>query len=418
MRQRTVLFVSLVAGTVFLASACSDTTQPTSPSDQRIGADPFQQPDDPVALVRGIPGFGGLFFDRAGVPTVYLRDVSARGQVERALGPWLSAQGIRAASLQVRRADYDWTSLERWQGRATSAALAMRGAVWVDADEARNRVTIGVERGMPAAQVRSAVARLGVPSDAVVVEEVEPVRLHATLRDRVRPVVGALQINFDPDAGIPGSFVCTLGFNATRNGQRSFITNSHCTNTQGGNESTLYWQPTQGVAPTRIATEVADPAYTTGGVGCPSGRRCRRSDAARARYASGTTSTLGRIARTSGANNGSITITGNFNITAEGSALVGQTVHKIGRTTGWTRGSVSGTCVNTNVSESNVTQLCQTWVSAGAGGGDSGSPVFRRQGSTNNVTLVGILWGGSGSTLYVFSPISNIEMELGALTTF
>jgi len=70
------------------------------------------------------------------------------------------------------------------------------------------------------------------------------------------------------------------------------------------------------------------------------------------------------------------------------------------------------------VSESNVTQLCQTWVSAGAGGGDSGSPVFRRQGSTNNVTLVGILWGGSGSTLYVFSPISNIEMELGALTTF
>jgi hypothetical protein len=55
-------------------------------------------------------------------------------------------------------------------------------------------------------------------------------------------------------------------------------------------------------------------------------------------------------------------------------------------------------------------------------GGDSGSPVFRRQGTTNNVTLVGILWGGGvlsdGSTLYVFSPISNIEMELGALTTF
>jgi hypothetical protein len=275
---------------------------------------------------------------------------------------------------------------------------------------------------MPAAQVRSAVARLGVPSDAVVVEEVEPVRLAATLRDRVRPVVGALQINFDPP-GTPGfSFVCTLGFNATRNGQRSFITNSHCTNTQGGNESTPYWQPTQGVAPTRIATEVADPAYSTGGVGCPSGRRCRRSDAARARYASGTTSTLGRIARTSGANNGSITITGNFTITAEGSAIAGQQVHKIGRTTGWTRGAVSGTCVNTNVAGTNITQLCQTWVLAGVAGGDSGSPVFRRQGTTNNVTLVGILWGGGvlsdGSTLYVFSPISNIEMELGALTTF
>ncbi len=410
MRQRTVLFVSLVAGTV-LFSACSDTTQPTPPSDERIGFDPVQQPDDPVALVRGIPGFGGFFFDREGVPTVYLRDVSARAQVERALGPWLAAQGLRAAALRVRRADYDWASLERWQGRATEQALAMRGAVWVDADEARNRVTIAVERGTPVAQLRSAVARLGVPSAAVLVEEVEPVRLAATLQQRVRPVVGSLQINF------PG-FLCTLGFNATRNGQRSFITNSHCTNTQGGSEGTPYWQPTSTVAPTQIGTEVADPAYTTGGVGCPSGRRCRRSDSARARYASGTTSTLGRIARTSGANNGSITITANFNITAEGSALVGQTVHKIGRTTGWTRGSVTGTCVNTNLSGSNITQLCQTWVSAGVGAGDSGSPVFRRQGTGSNVTLVGILWGGSGSTLYVFSPISNIETELGALTTF
>jgi hypothetical protein len=414
MPQHTVLLVSLVAGTVLLASACSDTTQPAPPSDGRIGADPVQQPDDPVALVREIPGFGGFFFDREGVPTVYLRDVSARAQVERALGPWLAAQGVRAANLQVRRADYDWASLERWQGWVTGRVLAMRGAVSVDADEARNRVTIGIERGMPVAQVRSAVARTGVPLDAVVIEETEPVRLMATLRDRIRPVVGALQINFDPP-DTPGSLVCTLGFNAIRNGQRSFITNSHCTNTQGGNESTPYWQPTQGAAPTRIATEVADPAYTAGG-GCPSGRRCRRSDAARARYASGTTSTLGRIARTSGANNGSLTITGSFRITAEGSAIVGQQVHKIGRTTGWTRGSVTGTCVNTPVSD--IIQLCQTWVSAEVGAGDSGSPVFRRQGTTNNVTLVGILWGGSGSTLYIFSPISNIETELGALRTF
>jgi hypothetical protein len=93
-------------------------------------------------------------------------------------------------------------------------------------------------------------------------------------------------------------------------------------------------------------------------------------------------------------------------------------VHKVGRTTGWTRGSVGATCVNVNVSGSNITQLCQTLVSARVGGGDSGSPVFRRQGSGSNVTLVGILWGGSGTSLYVYSPLSNIEAELGALTTF
>jgi hypothetical protein len=51
------------------------------------------------------------------------------------------------------------------------------------------------------------------------------------------------------------------------------------------------------------------------------------------------------------------------------------------------------------------------------GGGDSGSPVFG-QPSGSNVALLGILWGGSGSTLYVYSPIGNIEQELGALQTF
>jgi hypothetical protein len=409
MGQHTRPLVSLVAGTVLFASACSDTTQPTPPSEPPLGAIPMQQLADPVALARGVPGFGGFLLDRHGVPTVYLRDVAGRAAAERALGPWLAAEGLPPGSLRVRRGDFDWTALERWQREAGSEALALRGTVWVDADEASNRVTIGVERGTPATLVRSAMVRSGVPSAAVVVEEVQPVTYAATLQDRIRPVVGGLQVNF------PG-FLCTLGFNALRNTQRSFITNSHCTNVQGGTEGTPYWQPTQAAASAQMGTEVADPAYTTGG-GCPAGRRCRRSDAARVAYASGTTSTLGRLARTTGANNGSVTISGNFTITGEGNASVGQAVHKVGRTTGWTRGAVTNTCVDVNVSGSNITQLCQTLVSAGVGSGDSGSPVFRRRGA-GNATLVGILWGGSGTSLYVFSPLANIEAELGALRTF
>jgi hypothetical protein len=39
--------------------------------------------------------------------------------------------------------------------------------------------------------------------------------------------------------------------------------------------------------------------------------------------------------------------------------------------------------------------------------------------SSNNVTLLGILWAGNGAgTTFIFSPISNVESELGALTTF
>ena len=412
MRRHTLRFLGLIAGSAILAIACSDSTQPTPPTESPADLAPAGglQSDDPVALARQVPGFGGFFYDEAGVPTIYLEDVGLRAGAERALQPFLAAQGMAASALQVRKADFDWASLERWQTAASAEALSLRGTVYVDADESRNRIEIGVERGTPTGEVKAALARMGIPASAAVIEEVEPFTNAATLRNRIRPVPGGVQINF------PG-FLCTLGFNARRDTQRSFITNSHCTNQQGGNESTPYWQPSQTTAPTRIATEVQDPGYTQGN-GCPSGRRCRRSDAARARYASGTESTLGKIAKTTGPNNGSLTISGRFTITAEGNPVVGQTANKVGRTSGWSRGRVTNTCVNVNVSGTNITQLCQSIVSARVGAGDSGSPVFLKPGTGNNVRLLGILWGSSGGNLFVFSTISNIEAELGALATF
>jgi hypothetical protein len=104
-----------------------------------------------------------------------------------------------------------------------------------------------------------------------------------------------------------------------------------------------------------------------------------------------------------------------FNITSEGNAVVGQSVTKVGRTTGRTVGTVSQTCVNTNVSGSTITQLCQTFANYGNGGGDSGSPVFRIT-TLPSVILSGINWGGNG-TISVFSPITQIQQELGALNT-
>jgi hypothetical protein len=407
MRPRNILHLPILGGLLVVA-ACSDQNEPAAPETADLAASPQISSGDPNTLARGVPGFGGFFYDQQGVPTVYLKSAAARPGVERALSAYLKREGRDPSQLQVRQGQFGWSDLERWYGKASEAVLAQRGGVFVDADESSNRVLIGVERGF-AGQARSTAARLGIPAEAVIVRETEPIVMAATLRQRVRPIVGGLQINF------PG-FLCTLGFNATRSGQASFITNSHCTSTQGGVESTPYWQPTQTVDPVQIATEVADPTYFRRQNGCPGGRRCRFSDASRAAYAPNIQFTLGRIASTSGPNNGSLTITGNFSITGEGAAAVGQTVNKVGRTTGWTQGAVTNTCVNTGVSGSNIVQLCQTFVSAGVGAGDSGSPVFR---GTSSVTLVGILWGGSSSgAQFVFSPISNIEQELGALTTF
>jgi hypothetical protein len=113
-----------------------------------------------------------------------------------------------------------------------------------------------------------------------------------------------------------------------------------------------------------------------------------------------------------------LTIAGEFHISAEDlntEFVVGSELNKVGRTTGWTRGPVTLTCVDVLQSGSRFVELCQTFVGAGVAGGDSGSPVFAEEGG-GNVTLAGILWGGGGGN-FVFSPLANIERELGPLQT-
>ena len=410
---------------VLLLGACAPDQEPTSPTDntpdlaQGASAQGSELPSA-AEFNRQVPGFGGFYLNPDGTPTVYLTRGSSRAPAERLLAGYLSAKGLSTAAVHVMEAQYRWQQLQRWQAAATVQGLVIAGAVFVDNDETINRIKIGVSEMGAAGQVRAAVTRAGVPAEAVTIERVEPivmVQAATNLQGRDRPVRGGVQINF------PG-YLCSVGFNATSGTQKSFVTASHCTNKQGGVESTPYWQPLQSVDGTQLATEVADPAYPKGvGTGCPRSRLCRYSDASRAAYINGANQALGLIARTSGANNNSLTIVGSFSITSDdcgttgGCLAVGTTVNKVGRTTGWTAGAITNTCVNTGVQGTRIVQLCQTFVSAGVGGGDSGSDVFQVISSTN-VKLAGVLWGGNGAgTQFVYSPFGNVTRELGALTT-
>jgi hypothetical protein len=413
--RRAGIVLGLCAMAACRDAAAPEPGQPTlSPSAAALA---LQEPaDEQAALARAVPGFGGLFLDEAGAPTVYLTDAGERGAAQRALAPIAREHGFATSDLRVRRGQFTYAQLAGWFGPASRGALAERGVVYAHLDEASNRVTIGVENAEAGGRARALLERLGVPDEAVLVRESKPVRPVTTLQDRVRPVGGGLQINFS-------SFVCTLGFNALRSGVASYITASHCTDIQGGTEGTKHYQQDRFHANTLIGTEAADPKYFTGGA-CPANRRCRYSDTSRGRYASGVSQTLGRIARTTSRNSikGSLTISSAapaFTVNGERpNSLVGQILNKIGRTTGWTFGKVVATCVATNVDQSDITQLCQTFVNAGVNGGDSGSPVFAWTSGSSTVRLAGTLWGGVDTTQFVFSPMSGIEKELGALTTF
>ena len=405
---------NVVLAGVALLGACAEAPEPLAiqPTDAQSAPQfNLQATQDPLDdLADALPGFGGLFLAQDGMPTIYLLDPAQRDAAMPIVAAFLAEQGESFPGLRVLQGQHDYRTLRRWFAEASARVLGMPGAVYVDLDESTNGLRIGVENTVVASGIQSVVASLGVPLSALNVVQTEPIVTTITLRDYIRPSRGGHQINF-------GNFLCTLGFNATHVSGASFITNSHCTNVQGGTEGTLYYQPLASVAGSFIGTEAADPTYFTGGV-CPAGRQCRYSDAARVAYTAGATFVVGRIQKTTGL--GSITVMGTYQIVAERlmSPLLGQVVNKVGRTTGWSQGAVVGTCVNTNVSGSTVTQLCQAFVNAAVGGGDSGSPVLRII-SGNQVRLFGILWGGNiTGTQFVYSPLGQIESELGALTTF
>jgi hypothetical protein len=306
--------------------------------------------------------------------------------------------------------------------RSSPEVMAIPGTVFSDNDERIGKVVIGIAHMNAEGAVRAAMRRQGVAEGDYEVVLTPEIENKATLRSVFRPTVAGIQVHF-------GNYVCSIGSNVDHvsTGGRSFIINSHCTNTQGGVEGTTYAQPDRTTDPTIIATEVADPLYVKNGPGCPKGKKCRRSDASRALYSAGTASNRGEIARTTGPNNLSLTVDAAnpiFTVTSQDNSTtnfaVGTVVNKVGRTTGWTQGHVDRSCVNTGVSGSQVFLLCQTFVvnAGGAqvvGGGDSGSGVFRIT-SGSSVQLVGLLWGGSSDNkLFVFSPLAAVQAELGSV---
>ena len=369
--------------------------------------------DDKFNEVSGIvPEFGGMFLEGDALK-VYLVKPEKKLAAEDAIISVFGRESVPRGGVKVLQGQYNFTKLKEWQGQM-GGLFNIPGVVFTDVDESSNRLKIGVESSNLAGVVEEEMKKQGIPKGAYIIEQTEPIVFASTLEDNIRPLQGGIQITFSNNPRY--YYACTLGFNGVRSGVNGFVVNSHCTYDQGGVDSTSYYQSL--ISPgNHIGTEIADPLYTSGGE-CPSGKDCRYSDSAFAERDPGVTADLGFIKKTDSVNTNSLTIVGSFRIVSEGSSLAGQTLNKVGRTTGWTQGQVTGTCVNTGVSGTKIVQLCQDFVNAGVGSGDSGSPVFIIT-NGNDVELRGILWGSSGETLFVYSPIANIERsdELGSIIT-
>lgn len=143
---------------------------------QSKDASKMETHDDLLLRVeRAAPGFGGMYVDKDGRLAVFLKDPAqlpaARAAIETVFG-----QGtIPAGGAHAVAGQYTMSQLAAWTRRA-GRVLELPGVVFVDLDEARNRVAVGVEDDSRTPSVQKMLASLDIPRAAVVIETTEPIK--------------------------------------------------------------------------------------------------------------------------------------------------------------------------------------------------------------------------------------------------
>jgi hypothetical protein len=414
--------------TLIVLAAC-DPGRP--PPDEGVVPDLDEEPGnnlhgDFALLAELVPDFGGFFFDDEGHPSVYLLDPDpariqeVRGALARVFGEDIFARGhserrpMPQPELRLLQGDYRVSTLLEWFERL-DGVFEVDEVVFIDLDEAENRLTVGVESQDAFERLEAILTQLDIPREAIVLKETDLWEVHDhRVRSEFRPSPGGIQIQR------VGGGTCTFGFNVRAGGRLGFITNTHCTAELGTVTGASFGNPS---STDQLGVEAIDPPFFVCGVFVR--RSCRYSDAAFIAY-DDRGNVTGRIARTeswAAPNGGS----GSLDIdhdrpTMDVQGVVsypfkGEMLDKVGRTTGWTYGFVTRTCVTGRptrngerlvVDGRRVRLLCQDRTDYTSAGGDSGSPVFKWHGS--RVTIYGVHWGG-GSSGAIFSAWWNILQD-------
>jgi hypothetical protein len=420
MRHSSLRLAAFTA-VAFLLS-CRDGTTTVPPVDAPLRARRVAAPsprtlsidEEFVRIARDvIPGFAGEYRDENGREVVMLADSSWRATAVHFVADQRAKAGLPAAEIITRPARYDFLRLATWAG--TAAALHKPGGMWaLDVDEVANHLWIAVETASAAGAVRAELARAGVPPDGYRIDVREAPRL-TTLQNAVRPIVGGVQIE--------AAGYCTLGFNVMVSGVPGFVTASHCSARRNQLDGST---ATQGDTAVRIGREAYDtPAWLC--LTISGSTPCRYSEASIYDYYPGIPEDLGHIARTiafgrGGA--GAISIDASRPyflidraLRAPSDAEVGTKVEKVGRTTGWTTGYVTRSCVTVF---SDIRYECQGFASLWSDSGDSGAPVFVLSADGARAGLHGLAWAmvGDGSTREaIYSLLFGIERDFDIAIT-
>lgn len=355
-----------------------------------------------------VPGFGGMYIDPDGTPVIYVKNPGRdarllqelQGQVQRISAHRERTKGNKPVKKQpqnyvLKKANYDYRDL-------ASAKIKLRDLLsdsrltGIDIREDLNMVELLVRSEADIPGVQEAAKRLSLPDRMIHVTTRPPQQYTRTLRDRANPnypLVGGLQT--------AGNLTCTMGFNATieKDGVSKYgmITASHCSdNSIGVVTGTRFVQPLNYGFYDTIGYETVDPATFP----CAKSAKCRYSDSIFIEYQPNLITNPSALAAPTSLSNSS---SFNLNIyedsfyfiqTASEIEYYGDTLYKIGRTSGMQAGTITRTCVDSTPVDG-VVYLCQMEANAYNAEGDSGGPVFSVN-RDNTINLLGLTSGRPG----------------------
>ncbi len=389
-----------------------------------------------VRLAETAPSSAGYFISEAGVFTVWVRDSSDDSKALAISTEMLSSLrptfGRAVTGPEVRRARYTFAQLAAWRDALFANALThVDGVTLLDLNEATNRVVVGVDARLTEqtrATVLQMLPKLGVDSAAVVFTTRNPTMSHGrggtaarygySLVSKIDTIVGGVHYQFQWASNPAIGSECTIGIIVDYGGAPAMLSASHCSENSFAPNGDVAYQSVSSTDP-RFANETVDAAGYTCGF-----RTCRGSDANIWALDSGVKSLQGLIAKTTYSTSGWGTSGSRFWDSSSPyfittayvtSITTGATVKKMGATTGYTSGTVTGTCTDINVPHTR-TITCTTESSTYADLGDSGGPVFVLSGNGSFVYLAGIMGSiDPGAQVSYYSPVTRITANLGAM---
>lgn len=459
---------SLTVVVLALVGACADhEAGPTAPAQSIFEASnqgqqlhdthrPHERLD--LEIARRYPAYAGFYLEGR-QPRVRVTDLAAGAEIAaEVLRLFQERRGVGIPTPIVEEAEFTFLELAGWRDVIAAELFGRRetGIVSLDVEVRRNRVVVGVlpEADMEAARER--VSSLGIPLEAVVfVEEsyVVPDRGPVSLSRSVQTaekltqwwdtIVGGIQYEYKNQSG--SGKTCTLGPMVLKNynsadgtfEERGYLTVSHCSTVPYDTDVGTNWQNRDFYSDNVIGTETLDPKRMTGPiqyevpndtvtreVNCQDYDGCRWSDAAYTTYDTAAVSRphgMALVAEPDGKNTTEVNQSSmGFQVSGEvPNPVEGDSVHKVGKNSGWTSGEVKFACKDYIQSDLDTGEdtvlLCQDWADYSREKGDSGAPVFLFDSpwSDDVITIVGVHNSKSGSGLGVFSAVANIEEDLG-----